>query len=35
MRTMAAASFAPPAPPPIEAGEESVTADVSIVWQIP
>lgn len=33
MRAMAA--MAPPAPPPpIEAGEESVSADVSIMWEI-
>jgi uncharacterized protein YggE len=34
MRAMAAFTAPPPAPPPIEAGEESVSADVSIVWQI-
>ena len=32
MRAMAAAPAAPP--PPVEAGEESVAADVSISWQI-
>ena len=33
MRAMAAVA-APASPPPIEAGEESVSANVSIVWQI-
>jgi uncharacterized protein YggE len=29
-----AAAFAAPGPPPVAAGEQSVTADVSVVWEI-